>query len=65
MPTDRTKNLSWRRVLKGSGCAKQSFRVKSVGMKTVLRFCCPKGKWRSGYCSGAGMVVQAIGKRRK
>lgn len=64
MPIDKTKNFSWRRVKKGSACAKTSFRVKHVGSATVIRFCCPKGKWKSGYCHG-GMAVQAIGKKRR
>lgn len=64
MPVDKTKNFTWRRVRRGAGCAKGSFRMKKIGADSVIRFCCPKGKWRSGYCHGA-MKVQAIGKKRR
>jgi len=57
MPIDTTKNYRWKRVRSGRGCAKRSYRVKQVG-SALLRFCCPKNKWRRGRCSG-GMKLQA------
>ena len=62
MPTDRTKRFVWKQERKS--CAKGSFRVKKVGGGAVIRFCCPKGKWKSGYCHG-GMKLQAVGKPKR
>ena len=62
MPVDVTKHYRWKRVKSGAGCAKSSFRVKRT-RGGLLRFCCPKGRWRHGRCS-VSMKLQAKAKRR-
>lgn len=61
MPIDYTKNYRWVRVSKAK-MAKGSFRVKRV-RGGLLRFACPKGKFKRGRCK-VGMKLQARGYRR-
>jgi hypothetical protein len=60
MPIDRTKNVYW--VQERASCAKGSFRIKA-NPTTLVRMCCPKGKWKRGKCVG-GMRLQAIGYKK-
>jgi hypothetical protein len=60
VPIDRTKNVYW--VQERKSCAKGSFRIKA-NPTTLVRMCCPKGKWRRGKCVG-GMRLQAIGYKK-
>lgn len=49
----------WKRQFKGQ-CARTSYRMKAT-RGGMLRFCCPKGKWRKGRCAKGQMKLQAKG----
>lgn len=60
---DVTKNLCRERQFDPKRCDPKSFRTKKPNKRTLLTFCCPKGKFVKGRCK-VPIKLQSKSKRK-